>query len=375
MLPVYCTFIFVNMNKLSALFFLILICIPGQAQPDFSHLDFTLADSIGLHTKYTGDIIGLSQKLSTPFDKDIMKVRAIYRWVTDNIAYDCKQFNKGRTPKEIKCSTPEDCEKKRIEADWAFLHKVAKKKKAVCSGYARLFQRLCTLANIQCEVVPGAVRTKYYQVGNNAPEDHAWNAVFIDSNWYFLDATWGAGSVLEDEETGKLLLFIKNWKDLYFLTPYNKHIKNHHPQEAKWYQYLDNTTKETFNKQPFYYNASHFIKFMDDVLPDSGVLNKRVGDTIHFSFKYPFGVEKIQVNTNLKRSPDFWTEDKRHRKIFDTSALRRQVYWPFIHTGNNYSLNVPVTDRSLYYIEIVFVYSGYPTKPEKVLRYRVNVPL
>jgi hypothetical protein len=342
------------------------------SQPDLSHLNYRLPDSVGLNTKYKGDLVELSGKLTAPFSNDIMKVRAIYTWVTDNIAYDCKKFNRAKEPKEIKCRDSADCILKHEKAEWKLISRVAGKGKAVCSGYSLLFKKLCDLAGVRCEVVPGAVRTKYYQLGNNAPEDHAWNAVYLDSNWYFIDATWAAGSVVENEQTGKLIQFVKKQKDLYFLTPYDKHIKNHHPRQAEWYTLLNNTTKETFNRQPFYYNASHYIEYLDNVLPDIGVLKKAAGDTLHFSFEYPFDLEKIQVNTNLKRSPEIWEIKRRHRRVLDTSAVRRQAYWPFKKQGFCYSIDVPVSDKGLYYVEILFLYPGN-IEPQKVIRYKVEM--
>jgi hypothetical protein len=56
--------------------------------------------------------------------------------------------------------------------------------------------------------------------------NHAWNAVCIDSNYYFPDPTWAAGGCLEDEDTGKLLLFIKHYDEYYWLTPADERFRN-----------------------------------------------------------------------------------------------------------------------------------------------------
>lgn len=51
--------------------------------------------------------------------------------------------------------------------------------KAVCEGYSRAMQYLCTLVGIKCIIVTGV-----------ADEDHMWNMVEIDNKWYHIDLTW-----------------------------------------------------------------------------------------------------------------------------------------------------------------------------------------
>ncbi len=51
--------------------------------------------------------------------------------------------------------------------------------KAVCEGYSRAMQYLCTLVGVKCIIVTGV-----------ADEDHMWNMVEIDGKWYHIDLTW-----------------------------------------------------------------------------------------------------------------------------------------------------------------------------------------
>ena len=51
---------------------------------------------------------------------------------------------------------------------------------AVCSGYAEAMALLLTYAGIDCKVV----------IGSSKAENHAWNLVKIDGEWYHLDPTW-----------------------------------------------------------------------------------------------------------------------------------------------------------------------------------------
>ncbi len=344
-------------------------------QKDLRNLDFTAPDSIAKTIKYEhADLIKLSSDLTSPFNSDILKTRAIYRWLIENIGYDYKFINKGKEIKWPDCDDKPNCKELHEAFRLELMKKALKDKIAICDGYAHLFKTMCDFAKVKCEIVTGAVRTKPYQLGNHTPSDHAWNAVLIDSNWYFIDATWAAGGCAEDEETGKLLPFKKNENDLYFLTSYDKLIKDHRPDSARWLSLLKNTTKEKFNNQTFYYNQAHFIKYLENVLPDSGVINAKLGDTLRFTFSYPFLIEKIQLNTNLKQNMSVFKPHKKdERPVIDTDAVKRQTYWPFEKNGNHYTIKFLITDRSLYYIDISFKYTAHP-EAVKVLRYRINIP-
>ena len=58
--------------------------------------------------KYADDINLLTKQLTSPFTDEIFKARAIFRWITENIAYDFKYYNRyyyrDREPKGFSCS-------------------------------------------------------------------------------------------------------------------------------------------------------------------------------------------------------------------------------------------------------------------------------
>ncbi len=56
---------------------------------------------------------------------------------------------------------------------------------AVCEGYARAFKYLMDGLEIPCTLVIGTGRNSE---GNT--ENHAWNYVLLNNNWYAIDATW-----------------------------------------------------------------------------------------------------------------------------------------------------------------------------------------
>lgn len=56
----------------------------------------------------------------------------------------------------------------------------------VCQGYAQLFYLLANRAGVFCEMLTGSADgtgTGYY-------EDHIWNVVYLDNNWYHIDVTF-----------------------------------------------------------------------------------------------------------------------------------------------------------------------------------------
>ena len=350
------------------------ICL-GQniAQPDIRLSSYPFADSIALKVKYRDDLARLSKDLTSALPQQVDKVRSIYRWITHNIAYDYKFINKEREVVWPDCDDKPNCKEIKLEFEKNLAHKTAAKKKGTAEGFAYLFKKLCTEAGVTCEVVKGGVRTKPYQAGNNTPNNHFWNAVYIGKDWYFIDAMLSAGIIKENDETGKLMPFERKENDVYFLSPYEQFRKDHCPEKANWQAILGIQNREKFNRQPFYYNAASYVSTLSGLSPDTGFLNTHVGDTIEFSFTYPHTIDRIQVNTNLKQNPKIVYYDKKRQQEINTHALKRQVYLPYERDGDRYSFKVSVTDRSLYYIDILFKYPS-DIDATKVLRYRVNVP-
>ena len=54
------------------------------------------------------------------------------------------------------------------------------KGRAVCNGYAQAMKLLCDLAGVECQMV----------IGTADGENHAWNLIHLDDEWYHTDVTW-----------------------------------------------------------------------------------------------------------------------------------------------------------------------------------------
>lgn len=97
---------------------------------------------------------------------DYEKEVALYRWICTNVNYDW-------THQDPSVETPRES----FEPLGALVNKTA-----VCLGYASGFQLLMDMAGVECITVTGAA----FQ----SRENHAWNMVRLNGQWYCTDATW-----------------------------------------------------------------------------------------------------------------------------------------------------------------------------------------
>lgn len=91
-------------------------------------------------------------------------------------------------------------------------------KKCVCEGYAKAFKYLLEGINIPCVIVSGEGTNSQ---GNT--ENHAWNYVQLNENWYAVDCTW------DDPILVGGAILTNSVKYQYFLKGTNTFNKNHTP--------------------------------------------------------------------------------------------------------------------------------------------------
>ncbi|RYU95833.1 transglutaminase domain-containing protein [Emticicia agri] len=166
----------------------------------------------------------LASQITNGIYTDSLKVRAIYEWVTGNIAYDVDLFN------EMNIKTIEQY------AEAQKSDKVIHRKKAVCMGYTNLFQDLCTASGIKAYSIAGYCKNLDSRTNTLtfSSERHSWNAVKINSKWYLCDPTWSAGAI--NMQTG---LFRKQLNEEFYLAEGKAFIKRHIPLDPLW-QLSDN---------------------------------------------------------------------------------------------------------------------------------------
>lgn len=358
-------------SLLTLLILLSLLSLRAVAQDTlrFSQTDtlkFRGLDSFARTVKYDNDIYKLTKELTAPYSADLFKVRAIFIWISWNIAYDYKLFNSGKDPRGLNCDGSVDCTLKEQAWERDYLNHVLSKKKAICFGYALLLKKMCEIAGIQCFIVNGYARGQYYEVGHSFYSNHSWSAVRINGQNYFMDACWAAGGCTEDEDSGKLNGFVRKYNNFYWLTPFDQLKKNHYPEDSIWVEDR-RFTRQDFCNNPYY--ASSIVANLDLLSPSSGVIPAKVGDTLHFKFRYKVGLEYLQINSNAYRNPSIYREiGKGKSKLLavDDWALKKQKYVSYKQNGDVYEFDYVVANASEDYIDLLFDY-------ERAMRFRVKV--
>ena len=146
-------------------------------------IDMSFYDTTAICTAWnTGDVSGLSSYDRDIYDaakvvlnevlkedmNDLEKEIAIYDWLVSNVNYD------GAYQDVMKETSGES----------ATPYGGLVNRTAICLGYVTTFQLLMDLAEVECITVAGATFS--------SQEDHGWNMVRIDGNWYCTDVTWDA---------------------------------------------------------------------------------------------------------------------------------------------------------------------------------------
>lgn len=133
---------------------------------------------------HTSNIMQELKKLND----DYSKIKKVHDYLIDTIEYD------------------ED-EKHRYDIYGALVNG-----KCVCSGYAFAFQYFMNQLNINSIYVTGAGDTNVkYGMFDLIPNNHAWNYVELNNNWYAVDTTWDDpellnGAVLTDSRRYEFFL-------------------------------------------------------------------------------------------------------------------------------------------------------------------------
>lgn len=95
--------------------------------------------------------------------------RAVYRWLVENVDYDWTHQS------FFQATDPDSSDPYGALVDHT----------AICLGFATAFQLLMDMSGVECITVVGAAY--------GSSEDHAWNMVRLDGEWYCVDATWDIG--------------------------------------------------------------------------------------------------------------------------------------------------------------------------------------
>lgn len=228
-----------NMIKFSILFaaFLVVIIFPITAQSRVERLAEYVVDSNTTQTE---------------------QAREIYNWITTNISYDVKAFEKF------------DNSEKSID-------EILSSRKGLCRDFANLFSEMCNSVGIEAYVIGGYSKNLLHFKGKPfIRTNHAWNVFYTDSTWHIVDATWGSGYIgfkpnllskvanvlIRAPYSNDKAYFIPEQNFKYFDISYDSLNKTHYPLDPKWqltgfplsYQYFETDSlpkhfqNETFKK-------------------------------------------------------------------------------------------------------------------------------
>ncbi|MGI8637236.1 MAG: transglutaminase domain-containing protein, partial [Segetibacter sp.] len=222
----------------------------------------------------------LSKQLTANYKTDREKVTSIFRWITENISYNVRPFYSANRKYSNDILLDEDDDtaalkplSERVAID------VLNKRVAFCDGYARLFKTLCDYADIKSEIITGyangSMGRAMYKFGSN----HRWNAVYLDSSWQLLDATWASGHLTYSTND-----FIQSYNNRYFLTQAKDFVADHYPEDLQWTLLPEPPEKSEFRQTPFKTHA--FLKnYVISFSPQSGVIEASEGDTLRFEIE------------------------------------------------------------------------------------------
>ncbi|WP_460567756.1 transglutaminase domain-containing protein [Flaviaesturariibacter terrae] len=213
----------------------------------------------------------LARVLTKDFSEDRDKVRAIFRWITANIRYQLR----GKSARHGARWNPDsDTAYDGRPADERAAYSVLRSREAVCEGYARLFNTLCRYSGIRSVLVRGFVRNDSDPADRSFSSNHSWNAVWLDSSWQLLDATWAAGYVRSGSDE-----FTPSLDEFYYLTPPAAFARNHFPEDPQWALLPDFEPLQEFRYGPFRGPAAQKFRVIS-VLPGRGLLRVTPGDTL-----------------------------------------------------------------------------------------------
>lgn len=178
---------------------------------DFRVVDEYVKSLGSLDTLNAGTI---SYVVTKKFPANTDKLRAIFDWIAYNISFDCKAARNNGNEK----TTSED---------------VLKIRKTTSTGYATLFQDMCSVAKIRCLTVDGYARYTTEDI-NEVPDhfNHSWVVVQLGESpesWYYVDPAWGSGYTDD-----KMTVFTREYNDAYFFASKQLFNFQHFPNNKAW---------------------------------------------------------------------------------------------------------------------------------------------
>ena len=245
-------------------FFLTVMTL-AQSAPPFAEVD-DHARSVVLRDQSLEQFT--REELLADITDPLLQARAIFVWITENIAYDCHKYHTRNRSFRVSYTSEEDLQRKLSELDKRTISQALKRRRGVCHDYSVLFNAMCAAVGIESRQIDGHVPNGVRIIGKKPGlPNHSWNAFRIGREWHLVDATWGSGFV--DAAVTK---FRKDFRPAYFMMPPEDLIKTHFPEDSKW-QLLDRPLDaKEFSTQPVYHPA-YWDLGIQSISPTNGKIN------------------------------------------------------------------------------------------------------
>jgi len=294
----------------------------------------------------------LAVQLTASCKTDRDKVKAIFKWVTENISYRIFEHQKkaSLTYKNLPAEPEDTGALKPLNERVA--ETVLQRKVASCEGYSRLFTTLCDYAGVRCELIIGYAKNSIDRPGTRFGVNHYWNAVFFDSTWHLLDVTWASGYL-----NGQGNEFIRQYDEYYFLTPPELFIRDHYPDDLQWTLLPQSPTPGEFRRSPF--KQKSFIKYhIISYYPAKGEIEASIGDTIRLE------LETTDAGHDHDICPDL---------LIDSTIFSRSASWVFLkpvapdslmYNPNKLKYVYPVTSSNTEWLYLMY-------NDDIILRYKI----
>lgn len=182
---------------------------------------------------------------------DLEKVRIIYEWIINEVAYDQATLNSKSTSK--------------ISYNAFYLEGVFNDKCAVCDGKSKAFSLLCGMEGITSLRIMGFANENlsHYTTEQITSSEfgHAWNKVLIDANddgvkeWYFVDTTWG------DISSSTSAVNITEWLSYEYFLRTDAQVQYTHYSESK--QPAATTKYDYYKSEKFTYLGEEYDLYIE----------------------------------------------------------------------------------------------------------------
>ena len=223
----------------------------------FCFATFANDNKMAAQNGYSENIKDITPKVIENKSTDVAKLEAIHDWIVFRTEYDVEKYlaHDLTAPKNIE---------------------TVKNRLAVCTGYAELMNEMCYWAGIKCVTINGYAKNEHTDLGDKFYLDtHCWNAVLLNNQWYFVDATWDAGYIAYTKHkflSKKIKFkprFISSPNKNYFKKSASDFSKDHLPLNPEWQLNAKKISIKKFEKDSsFYLNANQFTNNAEALSPE-----------------------------------------------------------------------------------------------------------